>query len=105
MSFVKVRVVAGNNRTASSTVSRIGMFLIATFVELRVVAGRSRTRVGFQHTVSGRPTLIHTSHAMPIPRCAVALGNRFQNGMVVAWHRRGMAWEKHGRGNGTAWYL
>jgi hypothetical protein len=28
-------------------------------------------------------------HAMP--RCAVALRSRFQNGMVVAWYRRGMA--------------
>jgi hypothetical protein len=38
-----------------------------------------------------RPRLIHTCHAMPMPRCAVVLRNRFQNGMVVAWHRRGMA--------------
>jgi hypothetical protein len=30
-------------------------------------------------------------HAMPMPRCAVALRSRFQNGMVVAWHGRGMA--------------
>jgi hypothetical protein len=28
---------------------------------------------------------------MPMPRCAVALRSRFQNGMVVAWHGRGMA--------------
>jgi hypothetical protein len=35
--------------------------------------------------------LIHTFHAMPMPRCAVALRIRFQNGMVVAWHGRGMA--------------
>jgi hypothetical protein len=26
-----------------------------------------------------------------MPRCAVALRSRFQNGMVVAWHGRGMA--------------
>jgi hypothetical protein len=26
-----------------------------------------------------------------MPRCAVALRNRFQNGMIVAWLRRGMA--------------
>jgi hypothetical protein len=62
------------------------MLLITTFVELRVVAGRSRTRVGRPHAVSGRPILIHICHAMPMPRCAVALKNRFQNGMGAAWH-------------------
>jgi hypothetical protein len=30
-------------------------------------------------------------YAMPMPRSAVALRSRFQNGMVVAWHGRGMA--------------
>jgi hypothetical protein len=28
---------------------------------------------------------------MRVPRCAVALGSYFPNGMVVAWHGRGMA--------------
>jgi hypothetical protein len=28
---------------------------------------------------------------MPMPRCAVALRSRFQNGMIVAWLRRGVA--------------
>jgi hypothetical protein len=93
VSFVKVRVVAGNIRTASPTVYRIGMLLITTFVELRVVAGRSRTRAGRPHAVSGQPMLIHTCHAMPMPRRAVALRNRFQKGMVVAWH----VLIKHGR--------
>jgi hypothetical protein len=54
-------------------------------VELRLVAGRSRTRAGRPHAVSGRPMLIHTYHAVPMPRCAVALRGRFQNGVVVAW--------------------
>jgi hypothetical protein len=31
------------------------------------------------------------AHAAPMPRCAVALRSRFQNGMVVAWYGRGMA--------------
>jgi hypothetical protein len=31
------------------------------------------------------------SHAALMPRCAVALRSRFQNGMVVPWHGRGMA--------------
>jgi hypothetical protein len=35
--------------------------------------------------------LNHTLRAMPMPRCAVALRSRFQNGMVVARHGRGMA--------------
>jgi hypothetical protein len=29
-------------------------------------------------------------HVMPMPRCAVALRSRFQNGMVMAWHGRDM---------------
>jgi hypothetical protein len=53
-----------------------------------VVAGRSRTRAGRPHAVSERPMLIHTWHAMPMPRCAVALRRHYQNGMVVAWHGR-----------------
>jgi hypothetical protein len=90
-SFVKVRVVTGNNRTAAPTIKRIGMLLITTFVELRVVAGRSRKWARRPHAVSGRPMLIHTRYAMPMQRCAVALRSRFQNSMVVAWHGRGMA--------------
>jgi hypothetical protein len=110
------------------------MLLITSFVELRVVAERRRKRVGRPHAVSGRPMLFHTCHAMPMPRCAVVLRSRFQNGMVVAWHGRGMAcvnqtwphcvnqtgktqskplaawhgrgtaWARHGNGMGTAWY-
>jgi hypothetical protein len=97
VSFVNVRVVAGNIRSASPTVWRIGMVVII-FVEIRVVAGRSRTGAGRSHVVSGGPMLIHTCHAMPIPRCAVVLRSRFQNGMVVAWHGRAMgaAWARHG---------
>jgi hypothetical protein len=58
VSFVKVRVLAGNIRTASPTVKQIGMRLI-TYVELRVVAGRSRTQAGRPYAVSGQPMLIH----------------------------------------------
>jgi hypothetical protein len=65
-------------------------FLITTFEELRVVAGRNRIRPGRQHAVSGRPILFHTCHAMPMPCCAVALRSHFQNGMVVARHKRDM---------------
>jgi hypothetical protein len=69
--------------------SEIGLLLITTFLELRVVAGRRRTRAGRPYVVSGRPILIHTYHAIPMPfPCrdpAVALGGRFQNGIFVAW--------------------
>jgi hypothetical protein len=78
------------------------------------------------YAVSGRPMLIHTRHAMPMPCCAVALRNRFQDGMVVAWDGRGMSCDnqtrlhcanqtgktqskpltvRHGRGIGTARYV
>jgi hypothetical protein len=66
------------------------MLLITPFVELRVVAGRNRTQAGRPHSVSGRPMLIHTCHAAPMPRCAVALRSRCQNGTVVTKHGRGM---------------
>jgi hypothetical protein len=36
-------------------------------------------------------------HAVPMPRCAVALISRFQNGMVVAWHGCGMAYVNQAR--------
>jgi hypothetical protein len=65
-------------------------------MELRVVAGRSRTRAGRPHTVSERAMLIHTYHAVPMPRCAVALRSRFQNVMVVAGH---------GNGTGAVWHV
>jgi hypothetical protein len=117
VSFVKVRVVDENIRTSS-------LLLVTTYVELRVVAGRSRTLAGPPHAVSGRQILIHTYHAVPMPRCAVALRGRFQNGMVVTWQGDGMACvnqtqphcinqigktqskhlaERHDRG--TAWYV
>jgi hypothetical protein len=46
--------------------SEISMLLVTTILELRVVAGRSRTRAGRLHSVSGRPMLIHTYHAVPL---------------------------------------
>jgi hypothetical protein len=64
------------------------MLLITTLVEPRVVAEKSRTRAGRPHAVSGRPILIHLRHARAalMPRCAVALSSRFQNGMARARH-------------------
>jgi hypothetical protein len=78
-SAVKVRVVDGNIRTAI-------LLLVTTFVELRIVAEKSQTRAGRPHAITGRSKLFHTYHAVPMPRCAVALRGRFQNGTVVAWH-------------------
>jgi hypothetical protein len=89
VSFVKVRVVAGNIRTASPTVERIGMLLITDFVELRLVAGRSRTRAGHLHAVSGRPMLIHIRHAH------AALYRGLEKS-ISEWHVRGMARARHG---------
>jgi hypothetical protein len=48
-------------------------------------------RAGRPHAVSGRPMLIHIYHAVPMLRYALALRDRFQNGMVVAWQGIGMA--------------
>jgi hypothetical protein len=102
------------------------MLLISTFVEIRVGAGKTRKRVGLPHAVSGRPMPVHTCHAIPVPRCAVALRCRFQNGkfrgmarcgmacvnqirphrvnemgktlskLLAARHGKGTAWERHG---------
>jgi hypothetical protein len=79
VSFVRVRMVDGNIRTAS-------LLLVTDFVELHVVAGRSRMQACRPHAISGWPMLIHTYHAIPMPLCAMALKGRFQNGMVVAWN-------------------
>jgi hypothetical protein len=35
--------------------------------------------------------LIHTYHAVSMQRCTMALRGRFQNGILVAWQRNGMA--------------
>jgi hypothetical protein len=49
-----------------------------------------RRRAGRPHAISGRPKLIHTYHAVPMPCCSVALRGRFQNGVFVAWQGNGM---------------
>jgi hypothetical protein len=83
------------------------MLLKTTFVELRVVAARSQKRAGRPHAVSGRPMLIHTSQAMPMPRCAVALRSRFQNGMecVNQMEKTQSTHLAERHGMGTAWYV
>jgi hypothetical protein len=74
-----------NQQDANPTVRWIGLLLI-TFMELCMVAGRSRMRAGHPHAASGQLMLIHTCHAMPMLRCAVALRSRFQNSTVAGWH-------------------
>ena len=105
VSFVNVRMVAGNIRTASPQCNRSSFFVMCwyhsfprpwqtvfgftlatciwgwytsdkNFVELRVVAGRSRTPASSPHARSRRPC------------CAVALRR-------TAWS--GMAWARHGK--------
>jgi hypothetical protein len=67
--------------------------LLITFVELRVVAGRRRTRAGRLHAVSGRPMLIYTWHAMPMPHCSVALRRS-----LLERHGHAMTRARHGIG-------
>jgi hypothetical protein len=90
VSFVKVRAVARNIRTASPTISRIGMLLITTFMELRVVARRSRTRAGRPHVISGCAEF--NSH-MPCHAHA-ALCHGFEKSLSER-HGRGMARARH----------
>jgi hypothetical protein len=52
-------------------------------------AGRSPTCLLW--TADANSRMPCHAHAAPMPRCALALRRRFQNGMVVAWHGRGMA--------------
>jgi hypothetical protein len=87
VSFVKVRVVDGNIRTAS-------LLLVTNFAELRVVAGRSRTRAGRPHAVSGRSMLIHTYHAVPMPLFAALC--RGLEGSISERHGHDMAGERYG---------
>ena len=105
VSFVNVRMVTGNIRTASPQCNRSSFYVVCcyhsfsgpwqtvfsftlatciwdwyasdkNFVQLRVVAGRSQTRASSQHVRSRRPC------------CAVALRRR-------AWS--GVAWVRHGK--------
>jgi hypothetical protein len=81
MSFVKFRVVDGNIRTT--------LLLVTTFVELRVVAGRSRAPARRPHAVSGRPMLIHTSHAAVCRAVPWTLEVAFRT--AWSWHGKGTA--------------
>jgi hypothetical protein len=79
VSIVKVRVVAGNIRTASPIV-------------LTDWYASDNNLRGTPHDNRKKPNVgtSPTCHTKSTPRCAVALRSRFQNGMVVAWHGRGM---------------
>jgi hypothetical protein len=69
------------------------LLLVANFLELPVVAGRSRTRAGRPYAVSGRPMLIHTCRAMPIPFPCRAVPWPWE--VALELHGRGTAWERH----------
>jgi hypothetical protein len=86
-------------------------------------AGRSPTCRLWTADANSHMPCPRRAHYVPMPRCAVALRSRFQNGMVVAgtgvaWARHGMCetrpqyvfkWERHNlklasrHGRGTAW--
>jgi hypothetical protein len=53
-----------------------------------------RGQVTHMPSLDGHANSQMSCHAMPMPRCAVALRSCFQNSMVVAWHRHCMcaAW-------------
>jgi hypothetical protein len=117
VSFVKVRVVAGNIRTASPRVERIGMLLTTIFVEFRVVAGRSRTLAGLWTSDANSHM---PCHAMLMPLCrdlekllserhgrgmacvdqtrphCVNLTGKTQSKPSAARHGMGAAWERRG---------
>jgi hypothetical protein len=67
------------------------MLLITNFVELRVVTGRSRKLAGRQNAISERPMLIHTYHAVALPRPCRGLER-----LLSERHIRGMAVKRHG---------
>jgi hypothetical protein len=75
--------------------SEIGILLITNFLELRVVAGRRRTLAGRQHAVSGRPMLIHTYHAVPMPSPCRDPATTLERSLSER-HIRGMAGERYG---------
>jgi hypothetical protein len=89
--FVKVRVADGNIRNAS-------LLLVTAFVEIRVVAGRSRKWIGHSYAVSGRPMLIQTYLAVPMPLLSRAVPWPWDVFFRTAWswHGRGKAWKRHG---------
>jgi hypothetical protein len=100
VNYTSIHVVAKNNKfllvheklcfvTQWPPASEIDMLLITNFLELRVVAGRSRTRAGRPHAGYGRPMLIHTYNAVPLPRPSRGLVRSFSKR-----HIRGMAGER-----------
>jgi hypothetical protein len=82
--------------------SEIGMLLVTNFLELRVVAGTRRTLAVCQHSVSGRPMLIHTYHAVPmlfpcrLPAETLPRPFRGLEKSLSERHIRGIAGERHG---------
>jgi hypothetical protein len=89
--FVKFPVVDGNIRPASPANTLYNN-------NLRGTPRCSRTRVGLPHDVSGRPMLIHTCHALTMPRSwrAVPWPWEVFFRMTWSWHGTGTAWTRNG---------
>jgi hypothetical protein len=96
VSFVKVRVVDGNIRTASPTTTLYNNNLRGTPRGSRKKPKAGRSSTCRLWTADANSHIPCCSHGAPMPRCAVALRSRFQNGMVVAWQ---------GNGTGAAWHV
>jgi hypothetical protein len=103
VSFVKVRVLDGNIRNASPATTLYSNNLSGTPRGSRTKLNAGRSPTCHLWTADANSHILCRSHAAPMPRCAVVLRRRFQNGTVVAWHGNVMAWERHGWR--TAWYV
>jgi hypothetical protein len=91
VSFVKVRVVDANIRTASPATTVYSNNLRGTPRGRRKKPNAGRSPTCRLWTADANSHIPCRSHAAHMPRCAVALRRLFPNGMVVAWHGRGMA--------------
>jgi hypothetical protein len=98
VSFAKVRVVAGIIRNASSTVYDNKLRGTPRGSRKKPNTGRSPTCRLWTADAN------QTSHAEPMPSCAVALRSRFQAGMPRARHGSGVSCvnqtEPHCKSNG-----
>jgi hypothetical protein len=96
VSFVKVRVVDGNIRTASPATTLYSNNLRGNPSGSRKKPNAGRSPIRRLWTADANSHIPCRSHAALMPRCAVALRRRFQNSIVVAWQGNGM---------GKAWYV
>jgi hypothetical protein len=98
VSFVKVRVVGENIRTASPTVSQIVFFFCSVLLPLFTVAGMDRCENWYASDINLRGTprgsrKTPNAGRYPTGRLSTAVLCRglAKDGMFRAWHGRGMA--------------